>query len=62
MTKQELHDFMTRHKLGVLSTQGPDRAPQSALMGMAVGADLEIVVNCSFIAAISGTSSGVAKR
>jgi general stress protein 26 len=43
MTKTELFEFIARHKLGVLGTISPDGAPQSALVGIAVTPDLEIV-------------------
>ena len=34
---------MARHKLGVLSSLGADHSPQSALVGVAVSAELEII-------------------
>jgi pyridoxine/pyridoxamine 5'-phosphate oxidase len=43
MTKPELFAFMCRHKLAVLGTIGPDLTPQSALIGVAVTPDLDIV-------------------
>ncbi len=43
MTKGDLHAFLARRRLGVLATTGPAGAPQSALMGIAVTPDLEIV-------------------
>jgi len=43
MTKAELFEFIARRKLGVLGTISPDGAPQSALVGIAVTPDLEIV-------------------
>jgi pyridoxine/pyridoxamine 5'-phosphate oxidase len=43
VTKADLYTFMSRHKLGVLSTAGPTGDPQSALVGIAVTPDLEIV-------------------
>ena len=43
MTKAALYAFLARCRLGVLATTGPAGAPQSALMGVAVTPDLEIV-------------------
>lgn len=43
MTKVDLFKFMAGHKLGVLGTISATGAPQSALVGIAVAADLEIV-------------------
>jgi hypothetical protein len=43
MTKAEVDNFMTGHKLGVLGYLAPDGAPRSALVGIGVTADLEIV-------------------
>ena len=43
MTRLELYNFMTAQKLGVLGYQAPDGAPRSALVGIGVTADLEIV-------------------
>jgi len=43
MTKTELFEFIARQKLGVLGTISPDSAPQSALVGIAVTSDLEII-------------------
>src|SRR5271168_3713565 len=43
MNKTDLFDFINSHKLGVLGTISPDGAPQSALVGIAVTPDLEIV-------------------
>jgi pyridoxine/pyridoxamine 5'-phosphate oxidase len=43
MDRRELHRFMVQHKLGVVSTIGPDGTPQSALVGVATTPDLEIV-------------------
>lgn len=43
MTKEQLFAFIKEHKLGVLSTIGPTGAPQSALVGIGVTAELEIV-------------------
>jgi len=41
--RTELHRFMAQHKLGVVSSLGPDGAPQSALVGIATTPDIEIV-------------------
>lgn len=43
MNKARLLDFLTRNKLGVLSTIGRQREPQSALVGIAVTPELEII-------------------
>jgi hypothetical protein len=45
MSSEDLYAFMSRHKLGVLSTIGPSGDPQSALMGIAVTTELEIIVD-----------------
>jgi hypothetical protein len=43
MTKADLFKFMAGHKLGVLGSISPDGAPQSALVGIAVTPELEII-------------------
>ena len=43
MTKGDLCDFIAGCKLGVLSSIAADGSPQSALVGLAVTPDLEIV-------------------
>ena len=43
MDKRALFDFLDTCGLGVLSTLGPGGAPQSALVGIAVTRELEIV-------------------
>lgn len=43
MTRADLFAFITSHKLGVLGTISPDGSPQSALVGIAVTKDLEII-------------------
>jgi pyridoxine/pyridoxamine 5'-phosphate oxidase len=43
MTKDEVYDFMKQHKLAVLSTVASDGKPESALVDVAVSAELEIV-------------------
>ena len=43
MTRANLCVFIGSHKLGVLGTISPDGAPQSALVGIAVTGDLEII-------------------
>jgi len=42
MTKPELFDFISKHKLGVLGYLSPEGTPRSALLGIAVTPDLEI--------------------
>lgn len=43
MTKAELYIFLTGHRLGVLSYVSADGRPHSALVGIAVTKDIEIV-------------------
>lgn len=43
MTQTEIFEFIARHKLGVLGYVSPRGAPRSALVGIAVTAELEIV-------------------
>lgn len=43
MTKADLYRFLSKHTLGVLSTISEANAPQSALVGIAVTSELEIV-------------------
>ena len=43
MTKAELYNFMAGHKLGVLGYLSPQGAPQSALVGIAITPELEII-------------------
>jgi pyridoxine/pyridoxamine 5'-phosphate oxidase len=43
MTKTQLYQFMTAHKLGVLGYLSPQGTPCSALVGIAVTPDLHIV-------------------
>jgi hypothetical protein len=43
MTESDLYAFIAKHKLGVLGTIGHAGAPQSALVGIAVTPQLEIV-------------------
>jgi len=43
MNVQEVYEFMSKERLAVLSTVTSDGQPQSALMGMAVTAQLEII-------------------
>jgi hypothetical protein len=43
MTKTDIYQFLLKEKLGVLGTLSPDGAPQSALVGIAVTHDLEII-------------------
>ena len=43
MTKEFLYDFIKQHKLAVVSSVSKDGSPQSAIVGMAVSKDLEIV-------------------
>jgi hypothetical protein len=43
MTRAELYAFISRHKLGVLGYLSPVGTPQSALVGIAVTPELEII-------------------
>lgn len=43
MTHADLYRFLSSRRLGVLATIGPEGAPQSALVGIAVTPELEIV-------------------
>ncbi len=43
MTKAELFAFMAARRLGVLGSVSPEGEPQSALVGIAVTEELEIV-------------------
>jgi Pyridoxamine 5'-phosphate oxidase len=43
MTRTELFTFMSAHKLGVLGYLAPDGAPRSALVGIGITPELEIV-------------------
>ena len=72
MTETDLRSFLTKCRLGVLATVGPAGTPQSALMGIAVTEEFEIVFDtvkssrkypnliarpgCSFV--IGGWSAG----
>ena len=43
LTRDGIYDFIRQHKLGVLSTTSGALTPQSALIGIAVTPDLEII-------------------
>ena len=43
MTRAELVAFLRQHRLAVEATVAPDGAPQAAVVGFAVSAELEIV-------------------
>jgi pyridoxine/pyridoxamine 5'-phosphate oxidase len=43
MTEADLYAFLAKHRLGVLGTIGPVGTPQSALVGIAITPQLEIV-------------------
>jgi hypothetical protein len=43
VTKAQLLDFISRHKLGVIGYLSPSGTPRSALVGIAVTPELEIV-------------------
>ena len=43
MDRLAIYEFMTKFRYGVLASIGPDGTPQSALVGIAVTPELEIV-------------------
>ncbi len=43
MDKSSIHAFLLRHRYGVISSLGPDKIPQSALVGIATTSALEII-------------------
>jgi hypothetical protein len=43
MTKADIYQFIAKQKLGVLGTLSSDGSPQSALVGIAVTPELEII-------------------
>jgi len=43
MTKSDLYEFVARYKLGVISSLSPSGTVQSALVGIAITQDLEII-------------------
>jgi hypothetical protein len=43
MTPEEIYAFLKTQRLAVLATVGPEGAPQSALMGIAVTPDFEVI-------------------
>lgn len=43
MERAELHAFLLQHRYGVVSSVGPDGTPQSALVGISIGPELEII-------------------
>lgn len=43
MTKADIYEFIAKQKLGVLSTLSSGGSPQSALVGIAVTSELEII-------------------
>jgi len=43
MTRAELLAFLQKHRLGVLATVSPDGSPESAVVGIAVTDQLEII-------------------
>ena len=70
MDRFDLHSFMVRHRYGVVSSLSGNGTPQSALVGIAISPDLEIIFdtvrssrkypnliarpNCSFVLGWSG--------
>jgi pyridoxine/pyridoxamine 5'-phosphate oxidase len=43
MDKVALHSFLSQHRYGVLSSISGNGTPQSALVGIAIGPDLEVI-------------------
>ena len=43
MNKKKLYEFINQHKLAVIATLNGDNKPESALIGIAISKDLEIV-------------------
>jgi hypothetical protein len=43
MDRASIHAFITECRYGVVSSVGPNRVPQSALVGIAVTSELEII-------------------
>jgi Pyridoxamine 5'-phosphate oxidase len=43
MTRDDVLRFLRPHRLGVVATMSPDGEPQSAVVGIAVTEELEIV-------------------
>lgn len=74
MDRIALHSFMVRHRYGVASSISEDGTPQSALVGIAISPDLEIIFdtvkssrkypnliarpNCSFVVGWAGETDG----
>lgn len=74
MDRIALHSFMVRHRYGVVSSISEDGTPQSALVGIAISPDLEIIFdtvkssrkypnliarpNCSFVVGWAGETDG----
>jgi len=43
MDREAIYSFMTQHRYGVVSSVSPNSVPQSALVGIAVTPELEII-------------------
>jgi pyridoxamine 5'-phosphate oxidase-like protein len=43
MDKSQIHEFLIEHRYAVISSLGPNQTPQSALIGIAVSPNLEII-------------------
>jgi hypothetical protein len=43
MDRSQIHAFLTNHRYAVVSSLGPNQTPQSALIGIAVSPNLEII-------------------
>lgn len=46
-TKEELREFLSRQQLCVVSTIGPDGAPQSATVAFSENGDLQLIIGTS---------------
>lgn len=52
MDKAALHQFMSRHRYGVVSTTAQDGTPQSALVGIAVAVTRSLGLNSRVVYAV----------
>ena len=43
MTKEEIYNFIQKHKLGVLASVSSAQLPEAAVVGIAVTSDLELI-------------------
>ena len=62
MTKPDLYHFISKHKLGVLGYLSTQREPRSALVGIAVTPELEIVFDTMIFTFMPGVPQHVEKE